>query len=364
MRREEQKRIITIFGPMIILVLVFLFLNFPSRSSVSVLGQSQSAFTDIESSWASEQILYLVNTGIISGYPDGTFRPQNPMTRAEFTRLIVSAFSSPSESPAAFLDLSYEHWVSLYVSRAQVQGWVNGFPDGTFHPQDPVTRAQVLAVLARIEAWPLSSWHYSSAPSSWASSYLAAALELKIVRENDPYFDFNGSFADQPASRQEVAAYLARSLQLDAGAGLSTASSVSPLTDREELLFHLVNSERQRNGLDALSWDQHLVEFAHAYAREMGVNGFFSHDSPLSGNFPTRAQVLFQDGYLLAGENLGRVQNSTAFTLEQLVSSLHAGFMNSATHRENILRGEWTSVGLGFYEKGDVFLVVEVFAQK
>lgn len=365
MRREEQKRSIAILGPVMILVLVFLFPFYPLQPNVSVLGQSQNFFTDIESSWAKEEITSLAESELLSGYPDGTFQPQSLMSRAEFTKLIVSAFSSPSESPATFLDLSYNHWASSYVSRAQVQGWVNGFPDGTFHPQDPITRAQVLAVLGRIESWPSTFWPYPTPPSAWASSYVAAALDLKVVRASDPYFDHDTFFADQPARREEVAAFIARSLKpaTDEASSLSSFTTLS-LDDRENLLLELINSERQRNGLNTLSWDQRLAEFAFSYAQEMGANGFFSHDSPVSGSFQTRAQVLFQEGYLLAGENLGRVQNSTAFSTEQLVTSLHASFMNSTKHRENILRGDWTSVGLGFYEQGDVFLVVETFAQK
>jgi len=109
-----------------------------------------AGFTDLTTAWANQDISDLISLNILSGYPDGSFRPEAPVTRAEFTKMVVVAFSSPSETGSSFADVSVDYWASSYISRAQIQGWINGFPDFSFRPQDSLTRAQAISVLMRI----------------------------------------------------------------------------------------------------------------------------------------------------------------------------------------------------------------------
>jgi len=104
-----------------------------------------------------------------------------------------------------------------------------------------------------------------------------------------------------------------------------------------------------------------LAEFADGYVQEMGRNHFCSHDSPISGGFAQRAQVLFQEGYLQVGENLGTAADCTT---AEAVQMLFAEFMSSPAHRSNILGGDWTRIGLGFWDSGDQFLLVLTFGRK
>ncbi|MGB9875239.1 MAG: S-layer homology domain-containing protein [bacterium] len=341
----------------ITLVAMIVFFSF-SHSVVSVLGQNVPQFSDIGSSWARDEILKLAQVGIISGFPDGTFRPGNPVSRAEFAKMVVSSFASPSESPPSFKDVSQDFWASRYISGAQVMGWITGFPDGTFRPQEPVTRAQALAVLARIAGWKEEVWPYPIPPSSWATGTVAAALKNGVIRENEPYWDLNHQFADQACERQEVAAFLERTLEkvrpgLFSSVEVSGQTASIALDEKATFLLGLINKERANAGLNTLKWDSTLADFAQKYATEMGEHGFFSHVSPISGSFQERAKVLFDQGFTFVGENLARVNNISSFTTETILSSIHNSFMNSPTHRDNILNPNWTLVGIGFWSDGN-----------
>ena len=108
-------------------------------------------FPDVESSrWSNKAISTLSNAGIISGYPeDGTFRPANPITRAEFAS-IVSRFDSLNYNGAdKFNDIS-GHWAGNFINAASEKGWINGYPDGSFKPQNNITRAEAITLINNV----------------------------------------------------------------------------------------------------------------------------------------------------------------------------------------------------------------------
>ncbi len=108
-------------------------------------------FPDVESGrWSNKAISTLSNAGIISGYPeDGTFRPANPITRAEFAS-IVSRFDSLNYNGAdRFNDIS-GHWAGGFINAASEKGWINGYPDGSFKPQNNITRAEAITLINNV----------------------------------------------------------------------------------------------------------------------------------------------------------------------------------------------------------------------
>lgn len=103
-------------------------------------------FTDVERDrWSITAISYMSEMGIIKGYPDGTFRPQASITRAEFAS-IAAKFAELKEGNKTFSDLNRNHWAYEIVSRAVTAGWINGYPDGTFKPDNKITRAEVVSI--------------------------------------------------------------------------------------------------------------------------------------------------------------------------------------------------------------------------
>ncbi len=109
------------------------------------------AFSDVPlEHWAYEAVGYLSDNLVISGYLDGTFKPNKNITRAEFAKIIVSAMNTVDfEAKAEFNDVSDEDWFAPYVASAYKNGYITGYPDGSFRPNDNISRADICAVIYR-----------------------------------------------------------------------------------------------------------------------------------------------------------------------------------------------------------------------
>lgn len=109
-----------------------------------------NTFSDVaKSHWAANYIGYMQQFGIITGYADGSFRPDASVTRAEFSA-IASRFETLTEGTKSFSDVPSSHWAAKYINFAATRGWVNGYADGTFRPNNSITRAEVAAVTCRL----------------------------------------------------------------------------------------------------------------------------------------------------------------------------------------------------------------------
>ena len=107
-------------------------------------------FSDVpKGCWAANYIGYMRQFGIITGYSDGSFRPDAPVTRAEFAA-IASRFEKLTEGSKSFTDVPDTYWAARYINFAATRGWVTGYSDGTFKPENTITRAEVAAVTCRL----------------------------------------------------------------------------------------------------------------------------------------------------------------------------------------------------------------------
>lgn len=109
-----------------------------------------STFNDVaKDCWAANYIGYMQQFGIVTGYEDGSFRPDAPVTRAEFAA-IASRFEKLTQGSASFTDVPDTHWAVRYINFAATRGWVTGYEDGSFKPEHSITRAEVAAVTCRL----------------------------------------------------------------------------------------------------------------------------------------------------------------------------------------------------------------------
>lgn len=109
-----------------------------------------STFNDVaKDCWAANYIGYMQQFGIVTGYEDGSFRPDAPVTRAEFAA-IASRFEKLTQGSKSFTDVPDTHWAVKYINFAATRGWVTGYADGTFKPEHSITRAEVAAVTCRL----------------------------------------------------------------------------------------------------------------------------------------------------------------------------------------------------------------------
>ncbi|MFZ5815065.1 MAG: S-layer homology domain-containing protein [Bacillota bacterium] len=177
-------------------------------------------FTDLPKDHpACSAINLLVGKGIVSGYPDGTFQPDKSVTRAEFSKLFVLAMGEeplPGQS-LAFSD-TQGHWAAAqgHLQAAVGLGALSGFPDGSFKPDDPVTRAQGVKIavtgMGGLDANGDAPKLYADIPlDPWYRPYVAQASKVILIHENAAYPVFTGTkFAgDTPMTRAEAALLLA-----------------------------------------------------------------------------------------------------------------------------------------------------------
>ncbi|WHY17193.1 cadherin-like beta sandwich domain-containing protein [Paenibacillus sp. G2S3] len=170
-------------------------------------------FVDIKGHWAEASIRDLVKLGAINGYPDNVFKPDSKITRAEFVTIIVKAFQLQAEVGKVFGDTK-THWANEAIATAAALGVVNGYNDGNFGPDEMVTREQVAAIVVRVaqlaEADMSMNFSDSVKVSTWARSALGAAIAEGILKG---YTD--GTLKPQGSTtRAEAATIILRALAL------------------------------------------------------------------------------------------------------------------------------------------------------
>ncbi|NJL88971.1 MAG: DUF1565 domain-containing protein [Coleofasciculaceae cyanobacterium SM2_1_6] len=118
-------------------------INFVATEIAGTVGVL--SFTDIEGHWAIPFILALVSRQFISGFPDGTFQPEMQMNRAQYAALIAKTFSLPTRrTEILFRDVPSNFWAAGAINKAAAMGFIAGFPDGTFRGDQPLTKVQAI----------------------------------------------------------------------------------------------------------------------------------------------------------------------------------------------------------------------------
>lgn len=110
-----------------------------------------NSFTDVNAGdWYNNAISTLANLGIINGYPDGSFGPNNPVTRAELVKMAVSFFDFVTENHTTLFSDIKGHWAEEYIVAAAEMGFINGYPDETFRPNNNITRAEAMKIINNV----------------------------------------------------------------------------------------------------------------------------------------------------------------------------------------------------------------------
>lgn len=107
-------------------------------------------FPDLsEDRWSVEEISTMYNAKIVNGYPDGNFYPDNAITRAEFATIAMRFDILDENATHGFIDIS-GHWAEKYIASAYQMGWVDGYEDGSFKPDQPITRTEAAKLINRV----------------------------------------------------------------------------------------------------------------------------------------------------------------------------------------------------------------------
>ncbi len=111
----------------------------------------EQIFRDVQAdAWYSVAVNYLGSIGILRGYEDGTFEPDEPITRAEFATVATRFSKTQSDNECPFNDVSDDYWASSYINTAYENGWIIGYEDGTFKPEQDIKRDEAAAIINRM----------------------------------------------------------------------------------------------------------------------------------------------------------------------------------------------------------------------
>ncbi|MEH2409570.1 S-layer homology domain-containing protein [Nostoc sp.] len=180
---------------------------------------AQTTFSDVSSNyWAAPFIQQLSQRGVIAGFPDGSFRPEEPVTRAQFAAMVNKAFQKAQQRQAInFTDVPSNYWASSAIEQAYTIDFLSGYPGNRFKPNQAIPREQVLVSLANGLKYAaggntestLQYFNDASNIPSYARSPIAAATEKQIV-VNYPNVKFLNPTAT--ATRAQVAAFIYQAL--------------------------------------------------------------------------------------------------------------------------------------------------------
>lgn len=168
-------------------------------------------FSDVYQAEYSPAIARIYHLGLIKGYPDGTFRPSGPITRSEMATLLVRAKKlTLTAQKIYFKDVYSGYWAYQYIATAKLSGLITGYPDNTFRPGQQVTRGEAAALIYRAYASTLSysqpAANYSDMTKHWARPYVDNLTKAGVIP-----VEAGGKFnPDAPATRRWVVEALAK----------------------------------------------------------------------------------------------------------------------------------------------------------
>lgn len=210
-------------------------------------------FSDITRHWASQCILALAQRRIISGYPDGTFRPDVELTRAEFAVLMTKVFPQlPNRQDSlAFGDVPQTFWARSAIEWVSQRRLFSGFEDGTFRPQDGISRLQAIVVLEAglgasqppkaPQPKPVAQQFSDAADiPAWAEKAIAAAVDRQLL---EPLSTPRPLRPNQPTTRGEAAAVICRALQVPDDELTRRFPGLSAAADRQAMFQRFLRRE-------------------------------------------------------------------------------------------------------------------------
>jgi len=287
-------------------VLIFLIgglatlVNAENRNLSGVpLVNTSPTFSDVPyDHWAYVYIQGIYNAGLTSGYLDGSYRPENPVTRAEMAIFIQKGIGGSTFTPPApdgshpFSDIT-GHWAEAWIEELYDTGMTGGYPDGTYRPEHHVTRAQIAIFFLKAKHGntytppPASGGSFPDVSGHWAEAWIEQLIAEGIT---SGYPD--GTFKpDITVTRAEMAVFLVKTFNLPTPPLPTPTPTPTHITipgfcdytvalpGEEQQIMDLINDARESEGLSPLYRADQLVNIAREHGSDMTCNGTYSHTS-------------------------------------------------------------------------------------
>ncbi|OCT15347.1 hypothetical protein A8709_14755 [Paenibacillus pectinilyticus] len=176
-----------VFTPVVNIDKLEAFLN--DKIQQAKTNPVHTEFSDVNKHWSQANIDLFVKLGVLSGYEDGTFKPDASITRAEFASIIAKVFTMDAAGTAGQLKDVTNHWASNAISALVSNGIIQGYEDGTFKPDRTISRAEIIAILGRIIDLKGIEKHeeasFKDINGSWNASEIQMAASIGLVEGRD-----------------------------------------------------------------------------------------------------------------------------------------------------------------------------------
>ena len=240
------------------------------------MGLTSFAYTDVTAGTkVAEAVGVLSNLNILTGFEDGTFRPDETVTRAQMAAIICRVLGMEdqavsSQGTTAFSDVAADHWASGYVNVAQAQQIINGYPDGTFRPENQVAYEEAIKMVVVALGRELEA----QKKGGWSQGYLAAASSAGITK------NANGTVGSA-AARSTIAILVYNSLEV------RLMDQNSWTTSGDDDRFVLTDDTILSKYLEVEKWEGTLAQVPVAYyaqndyAEDAETNAVFAADTKI-----------------------------------------------------------------------------------
>ena len=347
------------------IILLFIILQgtlyFESSASASKVYAAPNLAKDVPvSHWANAYIQHMLTKQYMTTYADGSFKPEQAITRAEAVGAIARSLQLDLETSFSpnFKDVPITHPYYKEICKLVELGVLkNG---DTFEPEAPLKRMQIAKMLTLaygIEVDGKNKSKFSDVPTThWAKDYIESLADVGVMNGVD-----RQHFApNRLVTRAQLAALVERGIEFrQKVTNLEVAydylskdyiPTVNFSTDWSQEVIRLINEERQKRNLEPLLYDASLTQIAIIKAQDMVNRNYFEHVSPYYGA-PWDLATLFDYSYTSFGENIAR-------NIPLPVVAVKA-WMASPSHRDNILKAHYTNTGVGVAKdsKGNYYWV-------
>jgi len=187
------------------LILTFLLVFMASTPVFAAIHSN-----DYESHWAEETIQSAISSGIAEGYLDGSFKPDNAITRAEFSELVNNVFSFTETAEILYMDVPSDAWYYPVIEKAKAAGYIEGYTDGTIKPDGKITRQEVAVIISRLKSLTTDSatlsFNDTTSIASWSEQSVIGVANAELMIGYP-----NGTFKPiEPITRAEALVSITR----------------------------------------------------------------------------------------------------------------------------------------------------------
>jgi endonuclease YncB( thermonuclease family) len=244
------------FGGVLVCV-TFIITMFQATILVQALALP---FTDVGADHPNyTAISYMYNNGIVKGYEDGTFRPENQINRAEFLKILVEGSGKTPEASKynnCFTDVKDE-WFAPYVCYAKSINWVNGYPDGSYKPAQTVNKVESIKMVLNSQSIggipvTVTEKPFEDVPTdAWFAGYVTKAKEMAVLAEKGTFL-----YPAANMSRAAICELLYQTIKFTQGAKTSSAETLATVSriidgDTVEVIIEEVKEKVRLLGINA-----------------------------------------------------------------------------------------------------------------